>query len=117
MFTPINVLANYLHARAYNKPFYAMYLGLNGGQINALRINGLIEPTGNTKEVDLVLNTWSDGRKIIKTVEIKEWRCVNAKEMMSPYRFNLLQKDIQEAVTMATDFLEWWGMCVELDGE
>lgn len=31
MYTPINVLANYLHARAYNKPFYAVDLGLNGG--------------------------------------------------------------------------------------
>jgi hypothetical protein len=89
-------------------------LGLNGGQINGLRINGLIEPTGNTKVVDLVIDTYSDGRKIIKTVEIKEWRCVNEKEMMSPYRLNLLQKDIQEAVTMAKEILNWWN---ESDGE
>jgi hypothetical protein len=114
MFTPINVLTNYLRARTYNKPFYAVDLGLNGGQINGLRINGLIEPTGNTKVVDLVIDTYSDGRKIIKTVEIKEWRCVNEKEMMSPYRLNLLQKDIQEAVTMAKEILNWWN---ESDGE
>lgn len=113
MFTPINVLTNYLRARTYNKPFYAEDLGLNGGQINGLRINGLIEPTGNTKEVDLVLDTWSDG-KLIKTVKVKEWRCVNEKEMMSPYHLNLLQKDIQEAVTMAKEILNWWN---ESDGE
>lgn len=114
MFTPINVLANYLRARTYNKPFYAVDLGLNGGQINALRVNGLIEPTGNIKEVDLVLDTWGDGKKLIKTVKIKEWRCVNEKEMTSPYRLNLLQKDIQEAVTMAKEILNWWN---ESDGE
>lgn len=113
MFTPINILANYLHARAYNKPFYAVDLGLNGGQINALRINGLIEPTGNIKEVDLILKTWSD-EKFVKTVKVKEWRCVNKKEMMSPYRFNLLNKDIQEAVTLARNILNW---CNESDGE
>jgi hypothetical protein len=113
MFTPISVLANYLHARAYNKPFYAVDLGLNGGQINALRVNGLIEPTGNTTEVDLVLDTWGD-EKLIKTVKIKEWRCVNEKEMMSPYCLNLLEKDIQEAVTMAKEILNWWN---ESDGE
>lgn len=116
MFTPINVLANYLHARAYNKPFYAEDLGLNGGQINGLRINGLIEPTGNTKEVELVLKTWSD-EKFVKTVKVKEWKCVNEKEMMSPYRLNLLQKDIREAVTMATEILCWWDACDESDGE
>lgn len=114
MFTPINVLANYLHARAYNKPFYAVDLGLNGGQINGLRINGLIEPTGNTREVDLVLDTWGNGEKLIKTVKIKEWRCVNEKKMMSPYRFNLFHKDIQEAVTLARNILNW---CNESDGE
>lgn len=113
MYTPINVLANYLHARAHNKPFYAEDLGLNGGQINGLRINGLIEPTGNTKEVELVLKTWSD-EKFVKTVKVKEWKCVNEKEMMSPYRLNLLQKDIQEAVTMAKEILNWWN---ESDGE
>lgn len=113
MFTPINVLANYLRARTYNKPFYAVDLGLNGGQINALRINGLIEPTGNTKEVELVLKTWSD-EKFVKTIKIQEWRCVNEKEMMSPYRLNLLQKDIQEAVTLARNILNW---CNESDGE
>lgn len=113
MFTPINVLANYLHARAYNKPFYAVDLGLNGGQINALSVNGLIEPTGNIKEVDLILKTWSD-EKFVKTVKVKEWRCVNEKEMMSPYRFNLLNKDIQEAVTLARNILNW---CNESDGE
>lgn len=116
MYTPINVLANYLHARAYNKPFYAEDLGLNGGQINGLRINGLIEPTGNTKEVELVLKTWSD-EKFVKTVKVKEWKCVNEKEMMSPYRLNLLQKDIREAVTMATEILCWWDACDESDGE
>lgn len=114
MYTPINVLTNYLRARTYNKPFYAEDLGLNGGQINGLRINGLIEPTGNTKEVDLVLDAWSDGKELIKTVKIKEWRCVNEKEMMSPYRLNLLQKDIQEVVTMAKEILNWWN---ESDGE
>lgn len=113
MFTPINVLANYLHARAYNKPFYAVDLGLNGGQINALSVNGLIEPTGNIKEVDLILKTWSD-EKFVKTVKVKEWRCVNEKEMMSPYCFNLLNKDIQEAVTLARNILNW---CNESDGE
>lgn len=112
MYTPINVLANYLHARAYNKPFYAEDLGLNGGQINGLQANGLIEPTGNTTEVDLVLKTWSD-KKIIKTVQVKEWRCVDEKEML-PYRLKLLQKDIREAVTMATEILNWWN---ESDGE
>lgn len=113
MYTPINVLANYLHARTYNKPFYAVDLGLNGGQINALSVNGLIEPTGNIKEVDLILKTWSD-EKFVKTVKVKEWRCVNEKEMMSPYRFNLLNKDIQEAVTLARNILNW---CNESDGE
>lgn len=117
MFTPINVLANYFRARTYNKPLYAVDLGLNGGQINALRVNGLIEPTGNIKEVDLVLDTWGDGKELIKTVKIKEWRCVNEKEMMSPYRLNLLQKDIREAVTLATEILCWWDACDESDGE
>lgn len=116
MYTPINVLTNYLHARAYKSPFYAVDLGLNGGEINGLRINGLIEPTGNTKEVELVLKTWSD-EKFVKTVKVKEWKCVNEKEMMSPYRLNLLQKDIREAVTMATEILCWWDACDESDGE
>ena len=113
MYSPINVITNYLHARAYNKPFYAVDLGLNGGEINGLQINGLIEPTGNTKEVELVLKTWSD-KKFVKTVQVKEWRCVNEKEMMSTYRLNLLQKDIREAVTMARNILNW---CNESDGE
>lgn len=115
MYTPINVIANYFQARAYNKPFYAVDLGLNGGQINALSVNGLIEPTGNTTEVDLVLKTWSD-EKFVKTVKVKEWRCIDAK-MMSSYRLKLLQDDIQEAVTTAMKIVGWWSMCNQLDRE
>lgn len=115
MYTPINVLANYLHARAYNKPFYAVDLGLNGGQINALSVNGLIEPTGNTKEVDLILKTWSD-EKFVKTVKVKEWRCIDEK-MMPSYRLTLLRRDIQKAVSTAMEILGWWRGYDESDGE
>lgn len=115
MYTPINVLTNYLRARAYRSPFYAVDLGLNGGEINGLQINGLIEPTGNTTEVDLVLKTWSD-KKIIKTVQVKEWRCVDEKEM-SPCRLALLQRDIQQAVAKAMEIVGLWSVYNESDGE
>ena len=68
-----NNIKNALMVRAYGKPFYASDLGLNGGEIRGLSANQFIRKTGNSKDVDITLETWG-GCKLIKTVEVYEWR-------------------------------------------
>ena len=73
-----NLTKNILKVIAHGtEPFYACDLGLSGGEINGLRLNGYIEPTGNTRPVEITFHYWDafEGRiEVTKTVAAKEWR-------------------------------------------
>lgn len=79
-----NLTKNILKVIAHGtEPFYACDLGLNGGEINGLNLNGYIEPTGNTRPVEITLPYWDviKGRiEIKKTVAAKEWRYTPIKD-------------------------------------
>lgn len=60
---------NYMNIRISGRTtFYASDFGLNGGEINGLVVNGLIRPTGQTKNVMIPID-WN----IYKKVSAKEW--------------------------------------------
>jgi len=67
-----NCLMNSLVVRAHGKPFYASDLGLNGGEINGLKLNNYIKATGNTTTVMVLISTWN-GDRIFKECKVKEW--------------------------------------------
>lgn len=81
--------------------FYASDIGAKGGTINALKIQGYIEKTGNTKSYLIPI-----GDGYFKEVEVYEWR-VYDKYAVDPHyewlreyrekRFNKMVADIKSA--------------------
>lgn len=96
-----NIVKNVMKVRAYGKPFYASDLGMNGGEINALRLYCYIEPTGNTKTVMVPIDTWG-GSRIFKECEVKEW-CYNYSP--SPYLRGIWEDEFAKAVKNAKEVL------------
>ena len=100
--TSLNCYLNALNACYHKKPFYASDLGMNGGEINGLSLNGFIRPTGNSKTVLLHLGTDRRGNRILREVEAKEWVFVRtANEWLRECQ----KQDMQDYLRMAREFL------------
>lgn len=90
-------ILNAMKARAYGKPFYASDLGFNGGEMNGLRINNFVKPTGRTKTVMVQIDTWG-GKRIFKECEVKEWVwCRSNKEWERVWQNEAIIKAIRDA--------------------
>lgn len=102
--TSINLYKNALRAHVYGKPFYASDLGLNGGEINGLRLNFFIEPTGNTRKVTIPMGYDRRGNAILREVTAKEWRPSGAGSF---WLRKLQVKELREYVKIAREFLQF----------
>ena len=84
-----NLTKNILKVIAHgNEPFYASDLGMNGGEINGLRLNGYIAPTGNIRSVEITFQCWDPFKacgEVKKTVTVKEWRYTPIEDKYSEY--------------------------------
>lgn len=74
-----------LLAKGENGTFWASDFGINGNEMVGLSYLPIIKETGVTKEVDIVLKTWSDGKKVIKTIEVKEWELTDYERLAKAY--------------------------------
>ena len=74
-----------LLAKGENGKFWASDFGINGNEMVGLSYLPIIKETGVTKEVDIVLKTWSDGKKVIKTIEVKEWELTDYERLAKAY--------------------------------
>lgn len=103
MYVSFNLYKNALRAHVYGKPFYASDLGLNGGEINGLRLNCFIEPTGNTKKVTIPMGYDRRGNTILREVTAKEWRPCEAS---SPLVRMCQSKEMREYAQIAREYLK-----------
>ena len=78
------------------KPFYASDYSLTSGEINSLKDNGLIMPTGNTRDGFVELY---DG--LYKKVQVKEW-IIRDKE----FNWEFLKEDLQKLAELVLKFTE-----------
>lgn len=97
-----NNIVNAMKVRAYGKPFYASDLGLNGGEINALKFGCYIKPTGNTRKVMVPIDMWG-GDRIFKECEVKEWVWCRSNREWERVEQNEV---LIQAVTKARELLE-----------
>ena len=74
-----------LLAKGENGKFWAKDFGIEGYEMVGLSYLSVIKETGVTKEVDLVLRTYADGTKKIKTVEVKEWELLDYDRLAKAY--------------------------------
>ena len=74
-----------LLAKGENGTFWAEDFGIEGCEMVGLSYLPIIKETGVTKEVDIVLKTWSDGKKVIKTIEVKEWELTDYERLAKAY--------------------------------
>ena len=74
-----------LLAKGENGKFWAKDFGIEGYEMVGLSYLSVIKETGVTEEVDLVLRTYADGTKKIKTVEVKEWELLDYDRLAKAY--------------------------------
>ena len=77
-----------------SEPFYASDYGLTSGDINSLKDNGLIMPTGETRESFVRL--YDD---IYKRVTVKEW-IIRDKE----FNWKFLEEDLNKLTELVLKF-------------
>ena len=74
-----------LLAKGENGTFWAEDFSIESYEMVGLAYLDCIIPTGKTVEVDIVLKTYADGRKTIKTVEVKEWELTDYERLAKAY--------------------------------
>ena len=74
-----------LLAKGENGKFWASDFDIKGHEMVGLAYLDCIKPTGKTVEVDIVLKTYANGRKVVKTVEIKEWELTDYERLAKAY--------------------------------
>ena len=74
-----------LLAKGENGKFWAKDFGISSAEMVGLSYLSVIKETGVTEEVDLVLRTYADGTKKIKTVEVKEWELLAYDRLAKAY--------------------------------
>lgn len=74
-----------LLAKGENGTFWAKDFDIEGCEMVGLAYLDCIKSTGKTVEVDIVLRTYADGRKTVKTVEVKEWELTDYERLAKAY--------------------------------
>ena len=74
-----------LLAKGENGTFWAKDFDIEGCEMVGLSYLDCIKETGKTVEVDIVLHTYADGRKTVKTVEVKEWELTDYERLAKAY--------------------------------
>lgn len=75
-----------LLAKGENGKFWAKDFDIKGHEMVGLSYLPIdvIKPTGVTKKVDIVIETWGD-TKMVKTVEVKEWELLDYERLAKAY--------------------------------
>jgi hypothetical protein len=74
-----------LLVKGENGKFWASDFGIKGHEMVGLSyLFDIVKPTGVTKEVDIILESWDD-KKIIKTVKVKEWELLDYEKLAKAY--------------------------------
>jgi hypothetical protein len=74
-----------LLVKGENGKFCASDFGIKGHEMVGLSyLFDIVKPTGVTKEVDIILESWDD-KKIIKTVKVKEWELLDYEKLAKAY--------------------------------
>lgn len=75
-----------LLAKGGNGKFWAKDFDIKGCEMVGLSYLPIdvIKPTGVTKKVDIVIETWGD-TKMVKTVEVKEWELLDYERLAKAY--------------------------------
>ena len=70
-----------------NGKFWASDFGISGAEMVGLSYLpiDIIKPTGKTVKVDIVLCTYADNTKKVKTVEVKEWELLDYERLAKAY--------------------------------
>ena len=70
-----------------NGKFWAKDFGITGAEMVGLSYLpiDIIKPTGKTVEVDIVLRTYADNTKKVKTVEVQEWELLDYDRLAKAY--------------------------------
>lgn len=111
-----NNIINAMKVRAYGKPFYASDLGMNGGEINGLKFNRFIKPTGNTRKVMVPIDMWG-GDRIFKECEVKEWVwCRSDREWERAWQNEALIQAVKKARELL-ELVSGMGICKSLGFE
>ena len=76
-----------LLAKGESGKFWAKDCGISGAEMVGLSYLpiSIIKPTGKTVKVDIVLRTYADNTKKVKTVEIKEWELLDYERLAKAY--------------------------------
>lgn len=76
-----------LLAKGENGKFWASDFGISGAEMVGLSYLpiDIIKPTGKTVKVDIVLCTYADNTKKVKTVEVKEWELLDYERLAKAY--------------------------------
>lgn len=74
-----------LIAKGGRGKFWAKDFDIKGHEMVGLSYLDFIKPTGVTKEVDIVLCTYADGRKLMKTVVVHEWELLDYDRLTKAY--------------------------------
>ena len=74
-----------LLAKGENGTFWAKDFDIEGCEMVGLAYLDCIKPTDKTVEVDLVLRTYADGRKTVKTVVVHEWELTDYERLAKAY--------------------------------
>ena len=74
-----------LLAKGENGTFWAKDFDIKSYEMVGLSYLDCIKETGKTVEVDIVLKTYADGRKTVKTVEVKEWELIDYERLAKAY--------------------------------
>lgn len=74
-----------LLAKGENGKFWAKDFDIKGHEMVGLSYLDVIKPTGVTKEVDIVLCEYGDGRKTVKTVTVHEWELLDYGRLANAY--------------------------------
>ena len=70
-----------------NGKFWAKDFGITGAEMVGLSYlpDDIIKPTGKTVKADIVLGSWGDDIKTVKTVEVKEWELLDYDRLAKAY--------------------------------
>lgn len=74
-----------LLAKGENGKFWAKDFNISGTEMSGLSYLNIILPTGKTVKTDIVLRTYADGTKKVKTVEVKEWQLLDYEKLAKAY--------------------------------
>ena len=90
----INSVVTYGKVLAHGfTPFYAADLGVSGSSLHNLSRMGLVEKTGNTREVQIQIDD-----TLFRHVSANEWRMIPIENLEANYRYRWHSRELRKAL-------------------